>query len=227
MAAVVTLPVADGALSSFAQNMSAKITAAPTSYGCTTSDATSLATATDDFVAALLLCDPAIRNHPAVVDKSSKKKALADLIRQLALKIQGTPTVTDTQKAELGLSLPSTRTPIPPPAYPPAVDVVAINGRTVKLKIHDSQESRRGKPPFVAGAMVFSYVGSEAPADPSAWKGDGISTKPRFQCVFPASVPAGAQVWITATWFNDKGQTGPASEPITTYLQGGASAETA
>jgi hypothetical protein len=223
MAAVVQLPSTDSGLQSFAQNMSTHLTASPTSFGCTTSDATSLASATADYVAALSSCDPAIRTRPAVVLKNTKGQELRNLIKLLALKIQGTPTVTDTQKASIGLALPNTPTPIPAPSFAPAVDATSVNGRTVELHIHDSEESRRGKPPFVAGAMVFSFVGTEAPADPAAWKGEGITTRTRFQIVFPATVPAGAQVWITAQWYNSKAQTGPAAVPITTYLQGGGS----
>jgi hypothetical protein len=204
--------------------MSTKLTAAPTSFGCTTTDATNLATATDGYVVALAACDPAIRTRPAVVLKNTKKLELNNLIRQLALKIQGTPTVTDAQKAEIGLSIQNVPTPIPPPAFAPAVDVVSVVGRTVRLRIHDSQESRRGKPAFVAGAMVFSYVGTEAPADPAAWKGEGITTRTGFEIAFPSDVASGAQVWIVAQWYNGKAQTGPASTPITTYLQGGAAA---
>jgi hypothetical protein len=221
MAAVVQFPTTDGGLRTFAQNMSTKVSAAPTTYGLTTTDATALATATSDFTTALNGCDPAIRTKSAVVLKNTKKEALKNLIRQLALKVQGTPTVTDAQKAEIGLSIPSQRTPVPPPAFAPAVDVVAVNGRTIELRIHDSQESRRGKPPFCSGAIVFSFVGAEAPADPAAWKGEGITTRTGFQIQFPATVPAGSQVWITAQWYNDKAQTGPASAPITTFLQGG------
>jgi hypothetical protein len=224
MAAVVQFPASDGGLRSFAQNMSTKVSAAPTTYGLQTTDATALATATGDFSTALNACDPAIRTKAAVVLKNTKKTALKNLIKQLALKVQGTPTVTDAQKAEIGLAIPSARTPVPPPAFPPAVDVVAVNGRTITLRIHDSQESRRGKPAFVSGAIIFSFVGTEAPADPAAWKGEGITTKTGFQIQFPGTVPAGSQVWITAQWFNDKAETGPGSAPITTFLQGGASA---
>ena len=227
MAAVVNLPKTDSGMSSFATNMSTKLSLDPTSYGCDTADATGLATATSNYVAALALCNPANRSRPAVVDKNSKRDFLKNLIRQLALKIQGTPSVTDTQKADLGLSIPAIPTPVPAPPFAPAVDVVAISGRTVSLKIHDSQQTRRGKPKFCAGAMIFSYVGSEAPADPAAWKGEGITTKGKFQCVFPSSVPAGAQVWFSANWYNEKAQTGPGATPITTYLQGGGSAEEA
>jgi hypothetical protein len=221
MAAVVKFPATDGGLRSFAQNMSTQVTAAPTSFGLQTSDATALSTATGDYSDALDACDPAIRTRAAVVLKNTKKVALKALITQLALKVQGTPTVTDAQKTEIGLSIPSTRTTVPPPAFAPAVDVVTVNGRTITLRIHDSQEARRGKPAFCAGAMIFSFVGTEAPADPAAWKGEGITTRTGFQIEFPATVPAGSQVWITAQWYNDKAQTGPASSPITAYLQGG------
>lgn len=227
MAAVVKLPNTDPALRSFSENMSTKLTAAPTSFGCTTSDATALASATSDYVSALAACDPAIRTKPAVVLKNTKRLALKNLIRQLALKIQGTPSVTDTQKASIGLSIPAVPTPVPPPAFAPAVDVISVNGRTVELRIHDSQEARRGKPPLVAGAMVFSFVGTEAPADPMEWKGEGITSRTGFQIVFPATVPAGAQVWVTAQWYNGKAQSGPASTPITTFLQGGGTSAVA
>ena len=42
-----------------------------------------------------------------------------------------------------------------------------------------------------------------------------------FDVEFPATVAAGAQVWLCAFWFNPRSQSGPACQPISAYLAGG------
>ena len=108
------------------------------------------------------------------------------------------------------------------PEHAPDVDFVSVIGRTVKIRLHDSQSpSRRGKPPHIDGASVFSHVGDAPPASISDWKFEGSTTRTVAEINFDSSTPPGAKVWVTAFWFNPRSQSGPACDPVSTHLQGG------
>jgi hypothetical protein len=116
----------------------------------------------------------------------------------------------------------SAPSPIPPPADAPGLDILSVSGWTVKIKLHDTASSaKRGKPPGVTGASIFSFVGAEAPADIGSWQFEGNTGKTKGTVTFPNTLAAGAQVWITAFWFNGRKQSGPACAPVPTNLQGG------
>jgi hypothetical protein len=137
-------------------------------------------------------------------------------IRALARQIQGTQSVTDAQRQALGLTVHAARTPIPAPSTSPMVEIKSVTGRTVQVKTHDASSTRRGRPLGVAGAAVFSFVGAEPPANTSAWKFEGNTTRVLFDVVFDSSLAPGATVWITSFWYNGKAQSGPACTPIST-----------
>ena len=114
-------------------------------------------------------------------------------------------------------------TPIPVPSSAPDIDIVSVSGRSVKIRLHDAASpTRRGKPPLVSGAAVFSFVGATAPTDPAQWKFEGNMTRTVVNVVFPGTVAAGAQVWITAFWYNPRAQQGPGTPAVGTNLAGGA-----
>jgi hypothetical protein len=195
------LPDRDTALLAWSLNFSSLITSTPTAYGLVAADATAFALLHTGYATALAACDPGQRNKSAVATKNSAKASLKTSARLLANKINGTASVTDAQKLELGLTVRAQPSPIPPPAFAPAVDLVSVVGRTVRIHIHDSQEAnRRGRPVNVKGASVFSFVGAEPPAGPDGWKAEGITNMTKVDIAFPESVAAGAQVWITAQW---------------------------
>jgi hypothetical protein len=138
--------------------------------------------------------------------------------------IGGTSTVTAEQKIDLGLGVRATPALIPPPGVRPIVSIVGVSGRVVGVRVRDGAASGRPrKPAGVAGANVYSFVGEAFPTDPTSWKFEGATTRTKLDVLFPDSVPRGAQVWICATWYNPRAQTGPVSNPVMTYLQGGLS----
>jgi hypothetical protein len=101
------------------------------------------------------------------------------------------------------------------------MEVVSAIGRTLKVKLHAVDSTRRGKPEGVSGCTVFYHVGNSAPADITAWVFAGSSTRTVFDVEFPATVPAGSQVFLCSFWKNFRDQSGPACQPISAYLAGG------
>jgi hypothetical protein len=216
------LPDKDAALLAWSLNFSSKISATPVSFGLTAAMATSYAALHAAYAAALAACAPGERSKTLVASKNAARASLKYSARLLAKLVDGTGSVTAAQKLELGLSVRHLPSPIPPPAFAPALDVLSVAGRVVRLRLHDATDAaRRGKPPFVDGAAIFSYVGASAPADLGQWKFEGNTTRTRVDVLFPNAVAPGAQVWLTAFWFNERKQAGPVAAPVGTNLQFG------
>jgi hypothetical protein len=214
----------DTPLLAFTQQFSTKLTATPTAYNCTAGQATSLAGLLATFSTALAAAlDPETRGRSTLAAKNTAKTALISEVRALAKQIQGSQNVTDQQRTDLGLPVRAQPTPIPPPATAPTIDILSAVGRTVTLKLHDSTGAvKRGKPPFVNGACVYSFVGATPPDDATAWTFEGITSLVKFPVQFPTTVAAGAQVWFCAFWFNERKQNGPASDKVTINIPGGS-----
>jgi hypothetical protein len=217
------LPSKDADLLAWSVNWSARITSTPTAYGLTAAMATAYSTLHDSFASLLSRAtEPSTRTRGAVAAKNDARRLLKAQARDLARIVNAFPAITNEQRLDLGLNPRSgTQTPIQPPTESPVLEVVAANGRILKLKIHSPSSPRRGKPDGVNGSSVFSFVGSAPPADISLWKFEGSTTRTLATVEFPPTVPAGAQVWLTAFFFNPRSQSGPACTPISAYVAGG------
>jgi hypothetical protein len=214
------LPTKDTALLAWAQNFFAVANLAPTTYGLTSAECTAFNTLVTQFQTTLAACDPGVRNKAAVFTKNQAKVNLMASARLLAKLVEGTATVTNAQKATLGLNVRATPQPVPLPADAPAIDIVSVNSRTVRIRLHSSTVAgKRKRPPGVKGAAVFSYVGATAPTDPSAYSFEGNTSLTNFDVTVPSTVEPGAIVWITAMWFNTRAQSGPAAAPVQAIIQ--------
>lgn len=207
------------------QNFAQKIVLAPAMYGLTQQTADMYASANNYWRSTFDACrNPQTRTQVLISTKNAARDEIRRRSSLLAKIIEGTASVTDTQKLELGLSVRKTPAPIPAPTDRPAVDVVSVNGRTVTMRIHDSASStKRGKPAGATAAMVYTFVGETYPTDLAAWRLEGAATKADYAVTFSGQVPGGQQVWIRAAWVNRRQESGPVSDPVTTYLQGGGS----
>jgi hypothetical protein len=222
------LPNSDTGLLRWSANFSSAINADPGSVGLTALLAANYASLHADFASKLAACDPNIRNKAGVVAKNTSRENLKNDARLLARLIYGTASVTDTQKASLGLNVRKNPTPIPRPENPPVIGIVSVRGWTVTIKLQDhASGDRRGKPPGVQGASVFSYSAppgpaATPPADLAEWTFEGNFGKTRIDLNFPSALPPGTTVWLAAFWFNPRAQAGPVCPPVSTNLQGGA-----
>jgi hypothetical protein len=219
----LSLPPTDTGLLAWSVNFSTLISATPTAYGLTSAQATAYAAVSTAYSTALAACDKSIRTKGAVVTKNQAKANLKLAANQTASLINGTPSVTVSQKVTLGIPPRATPTPIPAPSAPPVLNVASMNAYTLKIKLTDSTSSaKRGKPPGVSGASVFSFIGATPPNDMGSWTFEGNTGKSSVDVVFPNTTAAGARVWLTAFWFNGRKQSGPACAPVSTILPGGS-----
>jgi hypothetical protein len=192
------------------------------SFGLTPAQATAYAAVNSAFQAALTAATtPATRTRITIEQKNVARANLKSMAADLAKIIDGTSTVTDAQRIELGLSVRKTPAPIPAPATSPDIDIVATTGRTVKIRLHDSTVIGRGRPEGVEGAAVFSYVGATPPADTADWKFEMNTSKMVEDVIFAPEVPNGALVWLTAFWIGTRMESGPACTPVSTNIPGG------
>jgi hypothetical protein len=218
------LPTREAELVVWSTNFNTLINATPTTYGLTEPQATGYETLHSAFDSAFQASqDPTTRTPANIVAKNTAMNNLRTNARLLARIIQAAPAVTDEMKAGLGLTVRKTEpSPINPPTELPVLEVTERFGAVVRIKLHDGSGSRRGKPDGVQGASVFSYVGATPPADASGWKFEGNTTKTITEVEFPAGTAPGTTVYLTAFWYNPRGQSGPGCAPVSTNIAGGA-----
>ena len=168
------LPSREAELVTWSNNFNTKISAAPTAYGLTAGQAMTYASRHGTFTSAYQTANnPNTRSPSNIVAKNTAKRALIVEARSLARIVQAAPGVTPAQKDELGLTVRDGEgSPIPAPAVAPQIDLVSMVGRTLNIRLHDGDSTRRGKPAGVQGASVFSFVGVTPPVDIASWKFD-------------------------------------------------------
>jgi hypothetical protein len=193
------------------------------SYGLTTAQQSAFGTLNSALQSAYTAgTDPGTRTKVTIGAKNEAIKAMRRDAILLSKIIYATSTVTDSMLAGLGLLPRGSHTPIPAPTTSPIVEVGIVTGRLVNIKIHSSDSDRRGIEAGAKGANVYSFVGPTPPTDPRDYHFEGMTTRAITKIQFPDSVATGALVWLSAQWVSNRGQTGPASTPISFTLQGGA-----
>ena len=136
--------------------------------------------------------------------------------------IQAMPTVTNEQRAELGLRIRDVEpSPVPVPDTAPVVEIASMNGWLARLRLREAGSERRGKPTGVIGANIYTFTGAEPPTELTDWVFEGETTRTIFDVQFPGTLAAGTKVWVTACWKNPRFQVGPASTPISMLVGGG------
>jgi hypothetical protein len=110
------------------------------------------------------------------------------------------------------------------PTSAPLLYVDDVDGRTVKLRLHDADASGKAKPRDVRGAVVFAFVGDLPPPVPgivgsvAGWQFVRIVSRTKLSANFSAAVPPGQKVWFIAAWFNWREERGPMCMPVYTHI---------
>lgn len=225
------VPSNDQVFEAFVVHLSNQVTADPTSLGLTAAIATALADKVSTFSGLLeAATNPTTRSGSTILAKDvSRYDDLEPYVRQVARMIQGNIGVTDQQRYDLGLPIrDTTPSPQPVPGFKPLVNVISVSGRSARIRLKDSQDTtRRGRPDDVIGATIMTYVGDDTPTPSSDWKLYTNTGRTVVDVTFPETVPAGALVWVSACWFNNRKESGPMSDPLSTNLPGGAQAQAA
>ncbi len=209
--------LSDTDLLAWSNNFSQRLTATPAAFGITAPQALAYAQNNASFVVALNAWREPITKTPiASANKKAARQTLLMMAKYLVNSINSNPSITDAQRDELGIRARKKPSPIPAPSVSPLIDIESVSGRTVSIRLH-GDAARRGRPRGVQGAGVFTAIGETAPVEIEQWKFEGLTTKTKFEITFPESASAGT-VWITANWYNERGQTGLACAPVSVNL---------
>ena len=223
----MAIPTNDNLLIAWGSNFDQKVTASPVTYNLTAAQATAFHGAYMPFVAAASAeaVAKASGTRSTVLSTTTRtcKTNLLLLGRELYAIVQSARNVSPSDKQDVGVKVRKPPSPIPPPADAPGIAVVATVGNTVKVRLFDlTASARRGKPGGCAGAQIFTFAGPSPATDEAAWTFQGTTGKTRLDITFPSDIAPGARVWITARWFNNRQQTGPAATPVGTNIAGGS-----
>lgn len=192
-------------------------------YGLTPEQATAFTGRVTAFQALFNACNqPTTRTPEKVEQKKLAKKALITEARGLIAIIQAHPGTTDDMRRALDISIRDYEpTPVPVPETSPTLAVVAVMGRTVKVKLTAGPGEGRARPEGVKGATLYYAVGEDFPLEMTGWEFKGNTTLTTVDMTIPTSVPAGSKVWATAAWVNSKLQAGPVCSPVATFISNG------
>ena len=213
---------------SWARNFAATIQSDPERYSLSPEQSAQYALKLEAFATLYQAAhDPTTRTRGVISARNDALAALEAETRLLARIVRAAPAVTRAMRIDLGLSTSDgggKGAPTQAPDHAPNIAAAAIIGRTVSLRLRDASSLRKGRPAGVAGALIYTHVGEQPPADLREWRSNGVTTRTTAEITFEATVPAGAKVWVSACWFSPRGLSGPAAMPASVHLQDGASA---
>lgn len=217
------IPAKDSDLDLWSANFSTLLTAAPSTYGLTAGDATTVAAEVAAWHAAYLLTtSPATKTKATVAAKDTAKILLLSQLRPFAVQISLNAGVASTDKVAIGVNpRTSTPTPIPVPVTNPVItiDSTSTAGSIVRYRDTTSSPSVKSKPFGAIGMQMFAKSSATPITDPATLALQGTQTKsPFIQAMGPAE--AGKTVYFAGRWITRKGLVGPFS-PIVSYVVAG------
>lgn len=224
----MAIPKKDALLVEFSTNFNNRIVASPSTFSLTAAQAAAYTALHNPYVAgyqALMEARAAGTQSASLTNvKDTAKAQLLQYARELYTQVQASLNVTEANKILLGIHIRQRPSPVPAPSTRPTLRIKSVYGTTVLVNVFDADSAgKRGKAPGAIGANVYSFVGAEPASDPAAWQFHGQATKPDFEVHLPDSMAGGSKVWITATWYSRRGDTGPLAIPQMTRIQGGLS----
>jgi hypothetical protein len=208
-------------------NFAQRINSDPGAFGLSDAQAAHYLATQEAFASAFALAmNPQTATTPARAGKNSARVALEAETRMLARIIRATPNVTAVMRIGLGFGEAASGkgTPTPSPADAPQLQIDSVRGRWVNVRLSETGSGVRRKPDGVAGALFFTFAGEEPPASINAWSLAEQTSTTLTTIRFGSELSAGTRVWIVACWYSPRGQRGPMSAAVCTWLQGGVAA---
>jgi len=227
----MAVPTQDALLAEWSTNFDTRGTSAPADFGLSALQMTQYTSLHDTFISAYNAAKAdGAKSKALVMAKDDAKSALLVYARELYGFIQSSLSVSNEDKTLIGVRVKDVEpSPTPPPALAPLLTLVSVTGRVARYKLADaSAPSSRRRPINARGATILSYVGATPPAsDDPGWKLEGQTGRTTAVVEFPSTVAPGTACWVTAVWYNARGEYSPAAPPVQTYLQAGPVAEAA
>ena len=208
-------------LINFTRNLADRLTADPAAFGETAERVAQYVVTRDRFISAYDVANAEpTRTRSNIELKDERKKTLVNSTRSIIRQVQSRPETTDAQRRALQITVADrTKSDNPPPSEMPQIEIVMAIRHTVRLRLRNPDGGRR-RPAGCAGAQVFYAVGA-MPGKPGDWMSAGLWTSREYDVMFPLDTPAGSPVWVSAAYYNRKGQYGPMADAVTCNLPGG------
>ncbi len=163
----------------------------------------------------------ATRTQQDTATKNASKAVLTNLIRT-TLSGVADDKLTPADRINLNILEPATRTPSTPPTTKP---VLQLDGNSRLLQTasfsDEAANGKRGNPPGVRACQLFVAlipVGAPVPTDPKAYRYLATDTSTPYVATFEAA-DAGKIACYIGRWENERGQTGPWSDPVSAAIK--------
>ncbi len=223
----MAFPKADAELVPYSTNWNERLTESAESYGLTVAQQASYTAVHNPYIMAVAALEAArqsgVQSQPLVAARNDARQALLAVGRELYAFVQANTAVRDSLKIELNVVVRDHEpTPSPVPVSAPVMSVLGVTGRNLYLSVQGNTTDRARLKGTIAG-QVFYHVGAEAPASVDDWKWLANVGRSPAMVTLPTDVAAGSKVWLTGFWVNTRKESGPLSEPFSTYLGGGVS----
>jgi len=216
------IPSSDANSNSWAINFAGLVNASPTSYGLVAADATTLVALQGSWEAAYSEHQSAQNAAKAATEeKDDSRSALEEDVRGLVRRIQATPSVTDSQRVMLGITVSdSTLTARAMPASRPVATV--DTGERLRHTIHfrdESSPTSKARPKGARGCEIWVKIGS-APTDvPTDMTFLALDTATPYLAEY-SSADAGKMAYYMLRWVNTDDEKGPWSETVEATIPG-------
>ena len=217
------IPVKDSALNAWMQNFKTLTSAAPATYGLSTTDAANIAADITTWTSAYTpVLSPSTKTATTVSAKNSAKVTVLAQIRPYAQTISLNAGVTSANKIALGVN-PRTSVPVPitAPTTTPVLTAQSTStaGTIIRYRDATASPSVKSKPYGVTQVQIYAKASTTPLTDPTLLNFVEVATKSPLT-VAMGSGAAGMTVYFAARWQTRKGLVGPWS-PIISYVVAG------
>ena len=154
--------------------------------------------------------------------KDTQRTSFEGLLRSHSQQIQKRPSITDAQRASLGITVPaSAPTPTGAPSTAPVVtiDTAQRLRHIINFSRTQSEGGGRGKPLGVRGCHIYMKIGAPAPASESDLTFVTEDTRTPHLIEFD-NADASKLVFYWCRWVNPRGETGPWAAPVSATVVG-------
>jgi hypothetical protein len=210
------IPRKDSLAITWMKTFAAGISASPSVFQLSPSDAAAIQRAVDEFAGALAVAsDPATKTKVTVAIKDQARISAEQICQQYYSLIKPNAGVSDASKIAIGVRpINRGRTPIAAPATSPAVAVIAATPWQHTLRFHDSLAAdTRGKPFGATFLELRVAVDDEPVRDVEQARPAGLFTKNPVTMAFRHD-EVGKRATYWGRWVSRRGETGPWSLPV-------------
>jgi len=216
----MSIPISDDRLLAFSLNFLNVALAAPEDFGMSKVQMSEYQAAQSRYSLALGKAQaPDTRTRVSVDLKNQAKKSLIGASRTLANVCETWPQMTNDKRLQLGITVRKPRTKrVPVPTAVPMTEIDSVKANMVTVIVRNPLTGKRDKPKGVHGISIYSYVGDDAPTDPSEMKFEGSTSDTKTTVTFATALEPFTKIWLSACYTNPRGNAGAGSVPIATNL---------